>query len=213
MEKPKKKIVNPITVIAIFATLSETSAVATLPFLDDEERGVYLWFLITFPFYLLLLFFATLNFNYRALYAPSDYEKGEHFIEVLGDMEQREDEAADVRPASRPPAAKAPPQEIATRQVSGEPSVRLPESANDLRIIDARQINKKIELGTLHQESQKPQGKQVHVVLFIADTESEKQLKERALNLSKQARKRSSATFFVIYNLSSQRVTVINTCH
>jgi hypothetical protein len=213
MENPKKKIVNPITVIAIFATLSETSAVVTLPFLDDEERGVYVWFLITFPFYLLLLFFATLNFNYRALYAPSDYEKGEHFIEALGDMEHREEEAADVRPASRPPAAEAPPHEIATRQASGEQSIRLPESSNDLHIIDARQINKKIELDTLRQETQKPQEKQVHVVLFIADTDSEKQLKESVLNLSKQTRKRSSATFFVIYNLSSQRVTVINTCH
>lgn len=75
MNKIRKRISNPMTVIAIFATLSETSAAVSLPFLDDEDRDVYVWFLISFPFYLLLLFFATLNFNYRSLYAPSDFER------------------------------------------------------------------------------------------------------------------------------------------
>ncbi|MDD0998091.1 hypothetical protein M5G20_19795 [Pseudomonas sp. TNT2022 ID1044] len=214
MKKPKEKIVNPITVIAIFATLSETSAAITLPFLDNKEREIYIWFLISFPFYLLLLFFATLNFNYRSLYAPSDYEKGEHFIEVLGDMEHRENESADVRQASRPPTAQAPPDENATwMDFFGEQGVQLPESASDLRIIDARHIHKRSELGALCPEIQKSREKQLHVILFIADSKSEKWLKESAFNLSRQASKRSSATFFAIYNLSSQKVTVIRTCH
>jgi hypothetical protein len=211
MKKPKERIVNPITVIAIFATLSETSAAITLPFLDDKEREVYIWFLITFPFYLLLLFFATLNFNYRSLYAPADYEKGEHFLEVLGDAEHREHESA-TADSSHPSSVKAAPDNFANQHASGEQGIRLPVSANDLRIIDARQINK-IELDTLCLNRQKPQERQFHVVLFIADTESEKWLKESALNYSKQTRKRSNATLFVVYNLSSTRMTVIKTCH
>lgn len=85
MNKPLKTITNPMTLIAIFATLSETSAAISLPFLDDDDREYYLWFLISFPFYLLLLFFITLNFNYRSLYSPSDFRKGKHFIKTMDD--------------------------------------------------------------------------------------------------------------------------------
>lgn len=74
-----------MTLIAIFATLSETSAAISLPFLDDQDREYYLWFLISFPFYLLLLFFITLNFNYRSLYSPSDFRKSKHFIKTMDD--------------------------------------------------------------------------------------------------------------------------------
>ncbi|UVL82823.1 hypothetical protein LOY35_21875 [Pseudomonas sp. B21-028] len=85
MNKPLKTIANPMTLIAIFATLSETSAAISLPFLDDQDRKYYLWFLISFPFYLLLLFFVTLNFNYRSLYSPSDFRKNKHFVKTMDD--------------------------------------------------------------------------------------------------------------------------------
>ncbi|MET3454726.1 hypothetical protein ABIC88_001285 [Pseudomonas kilonensis] len=89
MNKPLKTITNPMTLIAIFATLSETSAAISLPFLDDQDREYYLWFLISFPFYLLLLFFITLNFNYRSLYSPSDFRKSKHFIKTMDDATGR----------------------------------------------------------------------------------------------------------------------------
>ncbi|WP_422776273.1 hypothetical protein ACOXXE_21205 [Pseudomonas mediterranea] len=85
MNKSLKTIANPMTLIAIFATLSETSAAISLPFLDDQDRKYYLWFLISFPFYLLLLFFVTLNFNYRSLYSPSDFRKNKHFVRTMDD--------------------------------------------------------------------------------------------------------------------------------
>ncbi|MFW0759353.1 hypothetical protein ACN1C3_32320 [Pseudomonas sp. H11T01] len=83
MNTPQNKITNPMTIIAIFAALTEASATVSLPFLDDGDRDVYVWFLISFPFCLILLFFVTLNFNYKSLYAPSDFEKGEDFIKVI----------------------------------------------------------------------------------------------------------------------------------
>ncbi len=83
MLKIKKKITNPMTVIAIFAAISETSAAVSLPFLDNEDREIYVWFLISFPFYLLFLFFITLNFNYRSLYSPSDFGKDKNFLKVI----------------------------------------------------------------------------------------------------------------------------------
>ncbi len=63
-------ITQPITVIALFAALSEASAATVLPHLDAGSRELYIWFLIGFPSALVTLFFLTLNFNPRVLYAP-----------------------------------------------------------------------------------------------------------------------------------------------
>jgi len=212
MIKNQKKITNPITVIAIFATLSETSAAVSLPFLDNKEREIYIWFLIIFPFYLLLLFFATLNFNYRSLYAPSDFDKGKYFIKVLGDTVNRSRSMKDHRPP-RTCRAQAPPAEIALQMVRpAQHHIRLHESLQDLYIIDARWISKKMEFSTLWEKTQELQERQAHVLLFLTGAQSERLLKECALKYSKQAKKRGSATFCVVYNLSSQGMTVIDQC-
>lgn len=63
-------LLNPISVIAMFAALCEASATTVLPYLDDENRQVYLWFLIVFPSALVVMFFLTLNFNNKVLYGP-----------------------------------------------------------------------------------------------------------------------------------------------
>lgn len=65
------RIMNPTTVIAIFAGLSEASAATVMPYLDGETRQLYLWFLIVFPSALVFMFFLTLNFNNTALYPPT----------------------------------------------------------------------------------------------------------------------------------------------
>ena len=67
-----KPIMNPITVIALFAGLSEASATTVLPYLDDNTRQLYVGFLIAFPSTLVILFFLTLNFNPKALYPPTE---------------------------------------------------------------------------------------------------------------------------------------------
>ncbi|MEJ5058802.1 MULTISPECIES: hypothetical protein [unclassified Pseudomonas] len=223
MTKLKKRITNPMTIIAIFATLSETSAAISLPFLDEDEREIYIWFLISFPFYLLLLFFATLNFNYRSLYAPSDFEKEKHFIKVLDSVERpenndtmsssenaRRDSPTNDRrsvPSSR--TAQAPPTEIGLQAtLSVQHHVRLPELLNDLYIIDARWLSKKMEFGSLLETIKNPQVRKSHVILFLTGAESEALLKEGAG--SKQTRKRDTSAFCVAYNLNSHEMTVID---
>lgn len=62
----------PLTIIAIFAGIIESSALATLPFLSEKSQGLYTWFLVGFPFFLTALFFLTLNFNYKSLYKPEE---------------------------------------------------------------------------------------------------------------------------------------------
>ncbi|MGE8392986.1 MAG: hypothetical protein ACN6QI_10565 [Pseudomonas sp.] len=61
---------SPLTIIAIFAGIIEASALASLPFLGEDSQGIYTWFLVGFPFFLTVLFFLTLNFNYKSLYSP-----------------------------------------------------------------------------------------------------------------------------------------------
>jgi hypothetical protein len=219
MTKIKKRIANPMTVIAIFATLSETSAAVSLPFLDNKEREIYVWFLISFPFYLLLLFFVTLNFNYRSLYAPSDFEKGKHFIKVMDNNEHAQSHAgktkrnapAERRRASAPRPAKPPPVEIDLQGTSpAQQQFRLSELLKEMYIIDARWMRKKIEFRALLEKLQRPEGKQKHVTLFLTSAESEKALKNGAAQCSRQTRKRKSVNFFVAYNLNSHEVTVID---
>ncbi|MEE4085158.1 hypothetical protein [Pseudomonas viridiflava] len=64
------RIMNPISIIALFAGLSEASATAVLPYLNNEDRHVYVWFLIVFPSSLVVMFFLTINLNRKALYPP-----------------------------------------------------------------------------------------------------------------------------------------------
>ncbi|HCS42674.1 MAG TPA: hypothetical protein DIW52_07580 [Pseudomonas sp.] len=221
MEKIKQRITNPMTLIAIFATLSETSAAISLPFLDEEDRDIYVWFLISFPFYLLFLFFATLNFNYRSLYAPSDFEKGEHFIKAMKNAEGPE--KSDSRMTSKnlarhqsmidprsthPPCYAQDPSET-DRQTPAEHYVRLPERLKDLYIVDVRGMSQKVEMGASLERIQKEQGKPAHAIVFITCAESERLLKESTIKHSKNAKKHS-ASLYVAYNLNSNGVTVID---
>ena len=63
-------LLNPIGIIALFAALCEASATTVLPYLDNADRQIYIWFLIVFPSALVVMFFLTLNFNSTVLYGP-----------------------------------------------------------------------------------------------------------------------------------------------
>lgn len=73
-------IKNPLTIIAIFAGLAEISGTIVLPFIDKANQGIFIWFLIIFPALIVILFFLTLNFNHRVLYAPSDFRNEDNFL-------------------------------------------------------------------------------------------------------------------------------------
>jgi len=76
-------IKNPLTIIAMFAGIAEISGTVVLPFISPENQAIYIWFLMIFPFLLIIVFFLTLNFNHRVLYAPSDYKDEDNFIKSL----------------------------------------------------------------------------------------------------------------------------------
>lgn len=75
-------IKNPLTVIAMFAAIAEVSGTVVLPLVAESVQGLYVWFLMFFPCFLVLLFFITLWKDHAVLYAPSDYQSDKSFIEA-----------------------------------------------------------------------------------------------------------------------------------
>lgn len=85
-------IKNPLTVIAIFAAIAEISGTTVLPFIESENQGIYIWFLMIFPVFLVGIFFLTLNFNHKVLYAPSDYKNEDNFLKSFSRATTQEKE-------------------------------------------------------------------------------------------------------------------------
>jgi hypothetical protein len=83
MQRNYKKIENPLTIIGVFAGITEILSSAALPFLQSNTQSLFTWFLVLFPFVLILLFFGTLNFNREAFYAPGDFKDQRDFLELI----------------------------------------------------------------------------------------------------------------------------------
>lgn len=83
---------NPLTVISIFAAIAEISGTTVLPFIAQENQATYILFLMLFPVLLVCLFFITLNFNHKVLYAPSDWKDETNFFRLFGKATPEEQE-------------------------------------------------------------------------------------------------------------------------
>lgn len=75
-------IKNPLTVIAMFAGIAELSGTVVLPFLEKPIQETYIWFLMGFPVLMIYLFYKTLWRDHTVLYAPSDFQKDESFMQA-----------------------------------------------------------------------------------------------------------------------------------
>jgi hypothetical protein len=83
MTEKIKLISNPLTIIAIFAALAEINATISIGLVDKSLQPTFIWFVILFPTLLIVLFFITLNFNTKVIYAPSDYKDDDSFHRML----------------------------------------------------------------------------------------------------------------------------------
>lgn len=235
MLRIKNKINNPMTVIAIFAGLSEASAAISLPFLNNEDRAVYVWFLISFPFYLLFLFFITLNFNYRSLYSPSDFGKDESFLKAMdsNDHDNKrntltqepgtldtfeisshivpcESAAALCKDSCKIHNVPDPPPRVDTNQnLTVQHNIRLPTSISNLHIVDARNIEASREFATILEKIRNSDKNTDRVIVFLSNHVSDASLTKNALLQIKHAKKGSSTTLCIVYNLCSQAVTLL----
>ncbi|MGO4015477.1 hypothetical protein [Pseudomonas sp. ITP1] len=229
MLKIKNKITNPMTVIAIFAILSETSAEVSLPFLDNKDREIYVWFLISFPFYLLFLFFITLNFNHRSLYSPSDFGKDKSFLKTTQNNQRDESfrEAGErcafeltscivsgkTGPGRFPIPCRVhnapdPPLGPRDRTHPVVQNIKLSPWVSELNIIDARGIDAAKEFDAIFETLKGVDKKHARVLVFLCNHASDA-LAHSALQQIRQAKKGSGATLCIVYNLCSQTVTLL----
>ncbi|MFA0570884.1 winged helix-turn-helix domain-containing protein [Vibrio gallaecicus] len=76
------KVSNPLTIIAIFAGVAETLATVALVKLPLEIQAIFVYFVMAFPMAIVLLFFFVLYFKNIVLYAPSDFDNQNHYLQA-----------------------------------------------------------------------------------------------------------------------------------
>jgi len=87
-----RRVNNPLTIIALFAGLAEVAGTVAIGLLPSGLQATFIWFVMGFPVALVLLFFATLNFNAGVLYAPSDYRDEANFLSTLSSRQRLKQE-------------------------------------------------------------------------------------------------------------------------
>lgn len=76
------KVSNPLTIIAVFSGTAEAFAAGALVAFPLQIQNIFVYFVMLFPLVIVLSFFAVLVFKPHVLYAPSDFDDQEHFLEV-----------------------------------------------------------------------------------------------------------------------------------
>lgn len=78
-----KKVSNPLTIVAIFASIAETAGTVVLPLVRQELQNVFIVYVMALPILVVVLFFITWNFNPKVLYSPNDFTDESNYMETL----------------------------------------------------------------------------------------------------------------------------------
>lgn len=78
-----KKVSNPLTIVAIFASIAETAGTIVLPLVRPELQNIFIVYVMALPILVVVLFFATWNFNPKVLYSPNDFADESNYMETL----------------------------------------------------------------------------------------------------------------------------------
>ena len=78
---------NPLGIIALFISLIYGFASLVLGFaadsLKDNERIIFIWFLVTFPIIVLGVFVYLVVLHHKKLYSPTDFRDDKSFLETI----------------------------------------------------------------------------------------------------------------------------------
>ena len=85
-----RKVGNPLTIVGLFAGLTETAGAIVLPFLEGGVQVAYVTFLIAFPTILLLLFFGTLLARPAVLFSPDEHGGAGDYRKAVVDKTERD---------------------------------------------------------------------------------------------------------------------------
>jgi hypothetical protein len=83
MLEKMKSVNNPLTIIALFAALAEVAGTVAIKLVAPELQSRFIWFVMFFPIGLVLLFFVTLWFKDRVLYAPGDFKDEKNYLALV----------------------------------------------------------------------------------------------------------------------------------
>ncbi|MBM7408765.1 hypothetical protein [Methanococcus maripaludis] len=80
---------NPLGIIGLFITLVYGIAGLTTIFsnLDYYQRFLLIIFIVVFPFVLLYVFYILVTKHHDKLYAPSDFQNEEHFVNLVNKVD------------------------------------------------------------------------------------------------------------------------------
>lgn len=238
MNQPSSPSKNPLTIIAIFAGIIEASALASLPFLDNDSQNIYTWFLVGFPPFLTALFFLTLNFNSKSLYSPSDFVNEEDFLklrESSATHEKAETSSDNTLPpeSSNPSVSTVPRTPIKNKKpiksnssrtpsstpesanTSGHPTIHLKSSLSALHIIDSRVLTDKTQLPDIFQAAL-PDGCNNQsettelLAVLLTNTKTEPCIDAFLIDaLRSDNKKKVSSCTVAIYNLDTLTLTTL----
>ncbi|MBA2116825.1 hypothetical protein [Bremerella alba] len=83
------RVNNPLTVIAIFAGLSEVAMTVSLGLLEGNSQFVFMWFAGGFPTLIAAGFFGVLIFSPELLYGPTDWKDEKLLFEIFKERNSR----------------------------------------------------------------------------------------------------------------------------
>ena len=75
---------SPLSVIAIFAGISEIAMTVTLLNLPSDNQKTFIWFVMLFPILLVALFFIVLYKKPAVLFSPGDYQDDGAYLSSIG---------------------------------------------------------------------------------------------------------------------------------
>ena len=107
---------NPLGIIALFIVLVYGIAGAVLStsseFLGEEQRSIFVWFLVLFPVAVFLGFLWLVSKHHTKLYAPTDYHTEEGFFRSLTPDEKKEK----IRKEAEAFVVENPPEPVANSE-------------------------------------------------------------------------------------------------
>lgn len=78
------KVKNPLTMVSVFAAISEVAMAYVITTLPDKLQEIFIWFVMGFPTVLVFIFFFILYKKPAVFFSPGDYKKEELYVSSIG---------------------------------------------------------------------------------------------------------------------------------
>lgn len=84
IEESIGKVKNPLSMVALFAAISEVAMAFVITKLPDKLQEIFIWFVMGFPTILVFIFFFILYRKPAVFFSPGDYKKEELYVSSIG---------------------------------------------------------------------------------------------------------------------------------